>query len=156
MIPPDPMAVKQQPPRRAGRPRANDARGREAILDAAADVFTERGFRGATVDAILERAHLSKGTFYWHFESKDELVLAVLAERVEQPIKELIELLRSAPLRATRAGRRLAAERRARLTPASRFGLRRRWVHGPRPLPPRRPPWQESAGQAKCAVGSVG
>jgi AcrR family transcriptional regulator len=94
------MAVKQQqqqPRRRAGRPRANDARGRDAILDAAADVFTERGFSGATVDAIVERAQLSKGAFYWHFDSKDELVLAVLAERVEQPIKELIELLRSAP-----------------------------------------------------------
>src|SRR5581483_11008832 len=90
------MAVKQQP-RRAGRPRREDARGREAILDAAAAVFTERGYRGATVDAILERAGLSKGAFYWHFESKDELMLAVLAERVERPIGELIEMLRSAP-----------------------------------------------------------
>jgi len=67
------------------------------LLDSAARVFTERGFRGATVDAILDHAGLSKGTFYWHFESKDELVLAVLAERVERPIKELIEMLRSAP-----------------------------------------------------------
>ena len=91
------MAVKQQPRRRAGRPRAEDAGGRDAILDAAAAVFTERGYRGATVGAILARAGLSKGTFYWHFESKDELMLAVLAERVERPVKELIEMLRSAP-----------------------------------------------------------
>jgi AcrR family transcriptional regulator len=91
------MAVKQQR-RRAGRPRAEDAGGRDAILDAAAAVFTERGYRGATVDAILARAGLSKGTFYWHFESKDELMLAVLAERVERPVKELIEMLRSAPV----------------------------------------------------------
>jgi AcrR family transcriptional regulator len=90
------MAVKQHR-RRAGRPRAQDARGRDAILDAAAAVFTERGYGGATVDAILERAGLSKGAFYWHFESKDELMLAVLAERVERPLKELIEMLRSAP-----------------------------------------------------------
>jgi AcrR family transcriptional regulator len=97
MISPVQMSVKPQR-RRAGRPRAQDARrGREAIIDAAARVFTERGYRGATVDAILERARLSKGTFYWHFESKDELMLAVLAERVEQPVKELIEMLRSAP-----------------------------------------------------------
>jgi TetR/AcrR family transcriptional regulator, transcriptional repressor for nem operon len=60
-------------------------------------VFTERGYRGATVDAILEEAGLSKGAFYWHFESKDELMLAVLAERVERPVKELIELIRAAP-----------------------------------------------------------
>src|SRR3954466_2856298 len=96
MVSPVPMAVKQQR-RRAGRPRTEDARGREAILDAAAAVFTERGYRGATVDAILERAGLSKGAFYWHFESKDELMLAVLAERVERPLKQLIEMLRSAP-----------------------------------------------------------
>jgi AcrR family transcriptional regulator len=95
------VAVKQQRGRRrpAGRPRSGEpgsGRGREAILDAAARVFTERGYRGATVDAILEEAGLSKGAFYWHFESKDELMLAVLAERVERPIKELIELIRSA------------------------------------------------------------
>src|SRR3954466_5539507 len=94
MVSPNPMAVKQQR-RRAGRPRTEDAGGREAILDAAASVFPEHGYRGATVDAILGRAGLSKGTLYWHFESKDELMLAVLAERVERPVKELIEMLRS-------------------------------------------------------------
>jgi AcrR family transcriptional regulator len=97
IVSPEPMAVKPQPRRRAGRPRAEDTGGRDAILDAAAAVFTEYGYRGATVGAILERAGLSKGTFYWHFESKDELMLAVLAERVERPVKELIEMLRSAP-----------------------------------------------------------
>src|SRR5437763_8645121 len=96
MIPPGSMAVKSQR-RSAGRPRSKDARGREAILDAAAAVFTERGYRGATVDAILARADLSKGTFYWHFESKDALMLALLAERVERPLTELTEVLRSAP-----------------------------------------------------------
>jgi AcrR family transcriptional regulator len=95
-------AVKQQRRRSrpAGRPRSGESRsgrGREAIIDAAARVFTERGYRGATVDAILDEAGLSKGAFYWHFESKDELMLAVLAERVERPVKELIELIRAAP-----------------------------------------------------------
>src|SRR6059058_1167580 len=97
MVSPRPMAVKPRQRRRAGRPRAQDAGGRDAMLDAAAEVFTERGYRGATVEAILERAGLSKGAFYWHFESKDELMLAVLAERVERPVKELIEMLRDAP-----------------------------------------------------------
>jgi AcrR family transcriptional regulator len=88
------VAVKQA--RRRGRPRAGEAQGREALVDAAARVFTERGYRDATVTAILREAGLSKGAFYWHFESKDELMLAVLAERVERPIKELVELMRSA------------------------------------------------------------
>jgi AcrR family transcriptional regulator len=92
------MAVKPQR-RPAGRPRSDapDAGGgREAILDAAARVFTERGYRGATVAAILQEAGLSKGAFYWHFDSKDELMRAVLTDRVERPVKELIELIRSA------------------------------------------------------------
>ena len=93
------MAVKHQP-KRAGRPRSDGSAAgsaRDAIVDAAARVFTQRGYSGATVDAILAEAGLSKGAFYWHFESKDELMQAVLAERVERPVKELIELLRSAP-----------------------------------------------------------
>src|SRR3954469_22207315 len=96
------MTVKPQATRKrgAGRPRSEDARGgrsREALLDAAASVFTERGYRGATCDTILAEAGLSKGAFYWHFESKEELMRAVLAERVERPVKELIELIRLAP-----------------------------------------------------------
>src|SRR4051812_36064791 len=96
------MTVKPnvtQKRRSAGRPRSDDPDGggaREAILDAATRVFAERGYRGATVDAILAAAGLSKGAFYWHFESKEELMRAVLAERVERPVKELIELIRSA------------------------------------------------------------
>ena len=95
------MAVTPQVTRtrRAGRPRSGEAgggRAREALVDAAARVFTERGYRGATVDAILAEAGLSKGAFYWHFESKEELMRCVLAERVERPVKELIELIRSA------------------------------------------------------------
>jgi AcrR family transcriptional regulator len=63
-------------------------------------VFALEGYRGATVDAILEEAGFSKGAFYWHFQSKDDLVSALLVERLEQPIRELIERLRSAPANA--------------------------------------------------------
>jgi AcrR family transcriptional regulator len=94
------MAVKEQSAtrRRPGRPTVDEAarrRARETLLDAAAAVFTRHGYRGATVDAILQEARLSKGAFYWHFDSKDDLLLAVLAERVERPVNELIEVLRS-------------------------------------------------------------
>src|SRR3954466_9324784 len=65
-------------------------------MDAAARVFSERGYKGATVDAILEEANLSKGAFYHHFRTKDDLMLAVLAERVERPIKAMIAQLQTA------------------------------------------------------------
>jgi AcrR family transcriptional regulator len=93
------MAVKPTG-RRRGRPRVDEldaGTARTLLLEAAARVFTERGYRGATVDAILAEAGLSKGAFYWHFSSKEELFHELLQERIERPIQELIELLHSAP-----------------------------------------------------------
>ena len=86
--------------RRRGRPRSDEldpASSRRALLEAAAQVFSERGYRGATVDAILARAGLSKGAFYWHFASKEELFQTLHRERIERPIEELIALLHSLP-----------------------------------------------------------
>jgi AcrR family transcriptional regulator len=93
------MAVKPTG-RPRGRPRAGEidaGTSRRLLLEAAAHVFTQRGYRGATVDAILAEARLSKGAFYWHFSSKEELFQTLLEERIEQPIQELIELVHSAP-----------------------------------------------------------
>src|SRR5207249_4572777 len=93
------MAVKPTG-RRRGRPRAHEVdvgTSRRLLLEAAAQVFTQRGYRGATVDAILAEAGLSKGAFYWHFSSKEELFHTLLQERIERPIQEIIELLHSAP-----------------------------------------------------------
>ena len=93
-----PAPVKSPPRRLPGRPPVSPTRGpggRDQILDAAARVFARGGYRGATIDAILEEAGFSKGAFYWHFRSKEHLVSALLAERVERPIRELIEQLRS-------------------------------------------------------------
>jgi AcrR family transcriptional regulator len=86
--------------RRAGRPRAserNAAETRAQLLDAAASVFAASGYRGATVDEIVAEAKLSKGTFYWHFESKEELFGALLEERIDRPARALMELTESAP-----------------------------------------------------------
>ncbi len=93
------MAVKSTG-RRRGRPRAHDVdagTARRLLLEAAAQVFAQRGYRGASVDAILAEAGLSKGAFYWHFSSKEELFHTLLQERIERPIQELIELLHAAP-----------------------------------------------------------
>jgi AcrR family transcriptional regulator len=88
------MAVKRKP----GRPRAGAAPGsRAALLDAAAKVFASHGYGGASVDRIVQTAGLSKGTFYWHFESKEELFLALVEERIDAPARALIEVTRTAP-----------------------------------------------------------
>jgi AcrR family transcriptional regulator len=85
--------------RKRGRPSLQDGHReatRKRLLDAAAVLFIERGFEGARVDAILAEANLSKGAFYWHFESKEDLFSELLRERIEQPLDEMIELLNSA------------------------------------------------------------
>jgi AcrR family transcriptional regulator len=47
---------------------------REAILSAALELFVERGFHGASVPAIAERAGIAAGTMYRYFPSKEALV----------------------------------------------------------------------------------
>jgi AcrR family transcriptional regulator len=83
--------------RRTRAARAERGDTRAALLDAAAAVFAERGFRDSSVDEVAQRAGFSKGALYWHFAGKDELFIALLEERVDRPTREMIELLESAP-----------------------------------------------------------
>ena len=69
-----------RPPRRRDEARALF---RNAILDAAEAVFAERGFHGARIQDIAERARIAVGTVYNHFADKDEVLSALLDERTE-------------------------------------------------------------------------
>lgn len=57
------------------------ARTREQLLDAAARVFAEKGFVGASVEEIAEAAGYSIGAVYSNFAGKEELFLALLSAR---------------------------------------------------------------------------
>lgn len=57
---------------------------REKILKAAAHLFYIESVRSVSVDAIAERAGVTKKTLYYHFSSKDELIAAYLTQR-DQP-----------------------------------------------------------------------
>ena len=92
--------------RRAGaarvdrRTRAARAQGREAraeLLEAALRVFARRGYRQAGVDEIAAEAGYSKGALYWHFSGKEDLLQALLEERIDAPMRERVGLLESAP-----------------------------------------------------------
>jgi AcrR family transcriptional regulator len=67
-----------------------DLRKSEAMLDAAAEVFAERGF-GAPMDEIARRAGVSKQTIYNRYGSKEELLRA-LVERRRDRVTALLDL----------------------------------------------------------------
>ncbi|MCB8819855.1 TetR/AcrR family transcriptional regulator [Microvirga rosea] len=61
-----------------------DISTREKIVSAAVKLFYSEGIRSVSVDAVAERAGVTKRTLYYHFESKDDLVAAYLEAR-DQP-----------------------------------------------------------------------
>jgi len=65
---------------RRGRKRSEDKN--RAILDAAGDVFLSRGFDRASMDEVAQSAGVSKQTVYGHFQSKEQLFRAVIADKV--------------------------------------------------------------------------
>lgn len=64
----------------AARPtRTEEAqRTREALIDAAMALFVEQGLTGPSLDAICARAGFTRGAFYVHFGSRDDLIAAVV------------------------------------------------------------------------------
>ena len=97
---------RHRTPGRAGearidqRTRAARAQGREArdeLLAAALRVFAHRGYREAGVEGIATAAGYSKGALYWHFSGKEDLLFALLEERIDAPMREMVGLLESAP-----------------------------------------------------------
>ncbi len=57
---------------------------RERIVDAASRLFYAEGIRAVSVDAVAEKAGVTKRTLYYHFTTKDDLVAAYLESR-DQP-----------------------------------------------------------------------
>lgn len=72
--------------------RADAVRNREKVLAAAEVVFAEQGIE-AGIPEIAERAGVGKGTVYRNFESKDELIAAILTRRVERLEADIADAL---------------------------------------------------------------
>jgi AcrR family transcriptional regulator len=62
--------------------RADAARNRELLLAAAADEFAERGLDASVAD-IARRAGVGKGTVFRHFATKDDLLAAIVLDRID-------------------------------------------------------------------------
>jgi AcrR family transcriptional regulator len=57
-------------------PDAAQSAARETFLIAATRLINERGYRGASVEKISERLNVTKGSFYYHHDAKDDLVVS--------------------------------------------------------------------------------
>jgi AcrR family transcriptional regulator len=64
---------------------------RERILNSAYDLFSRRGVRDVGVDEIISRSSVAKATFYRHFPSKNDLVLAFLERREQRWTLGIVE-----------------------------------------------------------------
>lgn len=79
----------------AGGDEGRSARRRRAILDAATELFLQRGYPGASMDDVAARASASKQTLYKYFASKEALFLAIVgnmtgeaSDRVQRDIPD--------------------------------------------------------------------
>lgn len=63
-------------PTLAGPPAAADDISRDAFLRAATRLINEQGFRGASVEKISAALKVTKGSFYYHNDNKDDLIVA--------------------------------------------------------------------------------
>jgi AcrR family transcriptional regulator len=87
-------------------PKRRRSNTRARLLEGALEVFAERGFYGASVEDICERAGFTRGAFYSNFGSKDELVLALFQATTDRLLEQIEALL---PELATQPGSLLDA-----------------------------------------------
>ena len=74
------------------KPSRIQLRNRLRILDAALNVFSQHGFRGATLDQIAKEAGLSKPNILYYFAAKEEIHVTLLNQLMETWLDPLIEM----------------------------------------------------------------
>ena len=73
------------------------ARSHENILSVAARSFRERGGDSNGVGRVMKKAGLTKGGFYRHFKSKDDLFVEAVARALDETGRGMVEVAKSAP-----------------------------------------------------------
>lgn len=91
-----PRSLPEKPTRRA----ENKEKTKRAILQAALDLFAEKGFYNTTTKAISRKAQIAEGTLFNYFQTKEDLALYFFEEELAGIIRwyESDERLRKAPL----------------------------------------------------------
>lgn len=68
---------------------------KEKILNSAVNLFSKNNYHAVSMNQIAEDADLSKGTLYWHFDSKEELFSKILIRGIDYFKKRFREILNS-------------------------------------------------------------
>lgn len=80
-------------------PRSNRAETRSKLVQIGTDILSEKGFDTTTIDEVLQRAAVPKGSFYYYFASKDDFGLAVIDNYAFLWEQKLTRLLRDPNVR---------------------------------------------------------
>ena len=72
------------------KPRPGVEAQREAIREAAAELFLEQGSQAVSISQICQRTHISRPTFYRCFEDKDALVNSLYQQSIFSPIQDIL------------------------------------------------------------------
>jgi AcrR family transcriptional regulator len=90
-----PSAAQTHPPRAAGdKPETKGARTRAALIEASYHLFLSRGYHGTSMRDIAQAAGIALGGIYNHFDAKEDIFLAMLAER--HPFTHIVPALQAA------------------------------------------------------------
>lgn len=70
---------------------------RSAWIQAATEVLAEEGISGLRVEVLAKRLKVTKGSFYWHFQDRRDLLLAVLQVWKDGRIRDIVKQTRAEP-----------------------------------------------------------
>lgn len=107
------QALDERSAKRAARTDARVQRRRRQILDAATEVMSQTGFHATAMQAVAERAGISVGLIYQYFGNKDDLLLAVIVDILEDfrdQVPAAIEAAGDDPVARLEAGFRICCQ----------------------------------------------
>ncbi len=78
-------------------PVKKDKMDRDAWIEAATEVLGEEGLSGVRVEVIAKRFGITKGSFYWHFKDRQDLLDGVLAAWKDGRIKDILKQTEAEP-----------------------------------------------------------
>ncbi|MEQ6354257.1 TetR/AcrR family transcriptional regulator [Lysinibacillus sp. M3] len=68
---------------------------KQLIMEKALELFSEQGFEATSVQQITERCGISKGAFYLSFKTKDELIISMVENYLQQFVMDVDQVVRS-------------------------------------------------------------